>query len=129
MASGRSTGAALLEAEPRLCYKMRVLRLEAYAKGDRHQVLQAAADAITSSGAWLVDSHLFSGVAATLVFETAGRDIGRLLNALREAGLSLPDPIAVDAADAAKESVTGTLRVTFLDGDPTVRRVVPSVPG
>ena len=106
-----------------------MLHLEAYARGERHEALQVAVDAITSSGAWIVDSQLFSGVAATIVFETARENIGRLLTALREAGLSVPG--SGDAGDFAddRETVIGTLRLNFVDGDPTVRRVVPGVPG
>ena len=105
-----------------------VLHLEAYVKGDRHRVLQLVLDAISSSGAWVLDSHMFSGIAVAIVFETARQDLTRLITALRDVGLTVQDPCEAELS-AGPENVVGTLRLNFVDGDPSVRRVVPAVPG
>ncbi|MFZ5784842.1 MAG: hypothetical protein ACOY3Y_00235 [Acidobacteriota bacterium] len=106
-----------------------MLQLEAYARGDRHEALQVALDAISSSGAWVLDSHLFSGIAVAIVLETALKDLARLVTALREAGMTVDEPHGAESVGARSEVVVATLRLNFLDGDPSVRRVVPAVPG
>jgi precorrin-4 methylase len=106
-----------------------MLHLEAYAKRDRREALQLAIDAIASSGAWVLDSHLFSGIAVAIVFEIAWQDLGRLLTTLRDAGLTVDDPAEARDAAARSGDLFGTLRLNFVDGDPSVRRIVPAVPG
>lgn len=105
-----------------------MLRLEVFARGDPHLAVHTVSQALSSSGAWVLDTHFFSGVAVTLVFEIAEQALPRLLEALRKAGLP-PREEGLVAATETEEPVIGTLRVNLLGGDPRARRIVPQVPG
>ena len=45
------------------------IHLQGVTKGARHLIIEAAREAITDAGGWIVDFHLFSNLALSLIFE------------------------------------------------------------
>ena len=109
----------------------KIVRLEAIAHGDRNAITARVADAFQEAGAWIVDTHFFSGIMTTFSFEVTPAHVPALQAALVKAGLRLDDaslPVLAAAAHAETEELEGTLALTFAEGT-DVRHEVPAVPG
>lgn len=117
----------------------RFLRLEAYTREERNEVVRRAEDAIGSAGGWLVDVSLASNKSAVLRFELPLRAAEGFRSALRatglkanEDGLAVLDGLCEEAArspEAGAEEVFGLLSLFFVHDEPDLRRVIPAVPG
>jgi hypothetical protein len=109
----------------------KILRLKGVAHGDRNVATAQISDAMNAAGAAIVDVHLFSGVMTVLAFEVAPDALQALGAALTGAGLEL-DAVSADMlakAPPGDAPLEGTLSIAFPEGDPDLRRDVPSVPG
>lgn len=95
--------------------------------------------AVTDSGGWILDHHLFSNIAISLTFEIASACVGRLLDELRATGLELTSELRSHLAAPADGmrgtgvsddgDITGYLQITFVHDEPDLRRDVPAIPG
>jgi hypothetical protein len=109
------------------------LPLRATTHDDRTAVLWRISEAMSASGAVLLDSRLFSNAAAALFFEVRAGDAAALRRALEGAGLTFDDTsvaaLAGLAARAAEDEIAAALHVTFVHGEPDLAIDVPKVPG
>lgn len=108
------------------------LRLVAFADGDRNAVTSRVRAAFAEACSWITDVHFFSGMQTVFALEVAPAAASALVAALERAGLEFDDEsrAAMDsAAQTSEESLEGTLVVVFREGDPSLRRTVPAVPG
>ena len=116
------------------------LRINAVTRADRHQTIALLRDAVSASGGWITDFHLFSNTSICINFEIPLRHAPRLRDSLKRLelrltaesedelkALSLRAEQAVERA--ADEEITGTLQVTFVHNDPDLRIEVPPIPG
>jgi len=109
----------------------RILRLRGVARGDRNAATSRVSVAISAAGASIVDVHFFSGIQTVLTLTFAPSDARALATALGDADLELDDAsqeLLTSAASATTE-LEATLTIVFADGDPELRRDVPSVDG
>ncbi|HYO64973.1 MAG TPA: hypothetical protein VEU33_02720 [Archangium sp.] len=111
----------------------RLLTLSAIARGERAAAISRIESAISSCG-WLVEARAFSGLYMSFQLELERPRLGEFAQRMRDAGAPLDAPS--EAALAAEASVTpgegavpAALGVTFPDGNPDQRQVIPSVPG
>jgi hypothetical protein len=105
----------------------------------RVEMISRAERAISESGGWVLDHHLFSNLAVSIAFEVDARKVGALHKALRETGLVIASEsesrlaeLSEGAAEAGAEppnELSGYLQITFVHDDPDLRRAVPSIPG
>lgn len=116
----------------------RFLRLEAYTREDRQEMVRRSEDAIGTAGGWLVDVHLASNKSAVLRFELPLRAAEAFRSALlatglkpAEEGLADLDRLCEEARspEAGAEEVAGLLSLFFVHDEPDLRRVIPAVPG
>ncbi len=112
-----------------------LLRINAVTRADREEVISRVREAMTASGAWVLDVKQFSNVSVCFNFEIPSRNTERLREALVSGELrltqesndsfsSVRDRPASDGADVA-----GTLQITFIHNEPDLRIKVPSIPG
>lgn len=112
----------------------RPLTLSAIARGARAEAISRIEAAISSCG-WLLEARAFSGLYMSFQLELERPRLGEFEQRMREAGAPLDAPS--EAALAAEANVTAggegavaaALGVTFPDGNPDQRQVIPSVPG
>jgi hypothetical protein len=117
----------------------RFLRLEAYTREDRNEMVRRSEDAIGTAGGWLVDVHLASNKSAVLRFELPLRAadafrVALLATGLKpgEEGLAALGRLCEEAArspESGAEEVAGLLSLFFVHDEPDLRRVIPAVPG
>ncbi|MBL8172859.1 MAG: hypothetical protein JNJ50_32340 [Acidobacteria bacterium] len=118
------------------------LRLNAITRGNRHQVVAEAKDAISASGGWVLDFKQFSNLSFCLNFELPSRSVTQLRAALAQIDLQLTEAseqlLAEFCAPCASEDprqqqaasdLTGTLQITFVHNEPELRVTIPAIPG
>lgn len=110
----------------------RRLTLHALVPGDRHEALSRTRDAISDSGGWVTEVHLYSDLAACLALEvpaTAGPALAaRLLDA--EIRLDAASKVELESLPThAPEDVPATLELSFATGRGELRHELPAVPG
>jgi hypothetical protein len=114
------------------------LRINGSTRADRHQMIFAARDAITSSGGWVTDFKLFSNLSVCLNFEISRGGVARLHTSLDELGVTLSDESERALTEFSRErperraaggEVLGTLQIAFVHDEPDLRIEVPAVPG
>lgn len=116
------------------------LRVNAATRADRHRTIPALRDAVSDSGGWITDFHLFSNTSICINFEIPLRHAARLRDALGRLDLRLTAEsenelksfgLLAERAGGPRgdEEVTGTLQVTFVHDDPDLRIEVPPIPG
>lgn len=115
------------------------LFIQAITRQPRIEVTALAERAITDSGGWILDHHLFSNLAISLTFEIAAANVARLCDGLCATGLELTSESGAqltaladgtrgsDATD--KGDITGYLQITFVHDEPDLRRDVPAIAG
>jgi hypothetical protein len=112
----------------------RPLTLSAIARGERAAAISRIESAISSCG-WLVEARAFSGLYMSFQLELERPRLGEFAQRMRDAGAPLDAPSeAALAAEATvsperEGAVPAALGVTFPDGNPDQRQVIPSVPG
>ncbi|WP_257459575.1 hypothetical protein [Archangium lipolyticum] len=110
------------------------LTLSAIARGERAAAISRIEAAISSCG-WLLEARAFSGLYMSFQLELERPRLGDFAQRMREAGapLDAPSVAALEAAasDTSERggSVAAVLGITFPDGIPDQRQVIPSVPG
>jgi len=106
------------------------VQIHAIARGDRSAMTAKIRDAFGEAGAFLTDVRFFSGVMTVFVFEGDAGAVRALALALGRAGVGVDDAgRAAIGRLGDEQTVAGTLAVAFPEGDPDLRRDVPSVPG
>jgi len=108
----------------------RFLRLSAIVRSERNATISAAEQAMSSAGGWIVHFTLLSNAAATLMFEVPSDRVRELAAALA----AIPLPLDAESRAQLAEwpdalgpgDVMGTLALTFLHGEPDLRREVPA---
>jgi len=118
---------------------MALLRLIAFTRENRTEMIARVRDAFSASGGWITDFHEFSNVSLCLNFEVPTQKTSELCTALRATGLELTqeNQVAPSAAssphpptsDLAASDSVGTLQVTFIHNEPDLIIPVPSIPG
>ncbi|OJH37008.1 hypothetical protein [Cystobacter ferrugineus] len=108
------------------------LTLSAIARGERTAAISRIETAISRCG-WLVEARAFSGLYMSFQLELERPRLGDFVQHMREAGAPLDAPseaaLAAAALSGGEGSVAAALGVTFPDGNPNQRQVVPCVPG
>jgi hypothetical protein len=107
------------------------LQLKAIARGDRAAATTRIRDAFGEAGVWIVSVNFFGGVQTVFCFEGSASSARELAGALARASIELDDASRglLALLPAGEEDTAGTLAVLFPQGDPDLRRDVPSVPG
>jgi hypothetical protein len=114
------------------------IRINAFTRADRNEVILLASEAINSSGGWVIDSKLFSNVSINLSFEIELKNIRRLNQALKDIDIRLTeksraalDELGERASNANEPAadVAGTLQITFIHNEPDLRIEIPPIPG
>ncbi|MBF5040881.1 hypothetical protein FGE12_00650 [Aggregicoccus sp. 17bor-14] len=107
------------------------LTLSAVARGDRTAAIARIEEAISACG-WLVAARPFSGLYFMFQAELETARLGDFAQRLRAAGVMLDEVSAalLEAAEQAADTPRNvSLGVTFPEGDPNLRHVIPEVPG
>lgn len=113
------------------------LHLRGATHNDRHAVTHAVSVAIRESGGWLMDTHLFSNVSATLNMElpypnlsSLGLQLAEHITLAAESSQQLAQPPPEDTLLlSADGDVIVRLQLTFVHDDPPLSREIPEVPG
>jgi hypothetical protein len=114
------------------------IRINAFTRADRNEVILLASEAINSSGGWLIDSKLFSNVSINFNFEIEMKNVERLYRALDVIDIRLTEKSraalevltqSASNADAPAGDVVGTLQITFIHNEPDLRIEIPPIPG
>ncbi len=111
------------------------LRINAVTREDRNEMISRVKEAMTGSGAWIVDVKQFSNVSVCFNFEIPGHKASRLRAALVDVGLRLApendDSVSSirDQAESDHADLAGTLQITFIHNEPDLRIEVPAIPG
>ena len=118
---------------------MALLRLIAFTRETRTEMIARVREAFSASGGWITDFHEFSNVSLCLNFEIPSQKTRELCSALRATGLDLTqeDQLVPSAAssshpatsDLAASDSVGTLQITFIHNEPDLIIPVPSIPG
>jgi len=106
---------------------MKPLRIEIITKVERNEAISLVREAIGSSDGWIVTHQLFSNLSASIVFEIPGGEAEGLLVRLKDAGLN--PKVEGDTPDAqgdAKGEMRGFIALTFIHGEPDMKRDVPA---
>jgi hypothetical protein len=109
---------------------LRHIRIQAFTRTDRHEMIARLRNALQTGHADLLDFKMFSNTAISITFEVAGEYVKDLRNALVATGISLDsESVAVlNAEDSVGDIVNGSLNVTFIHNDPDLRIPVPPIP-
>jgi hypothetical protein len=89
-------------------------------------------EAMTASGAWVLNVKQFSNVSICFNFEVPALKAPRLGDALVAVGLHLiEDGVSSvdDQTGSGVVDVAGTLQITFIHDEPDLRIEVPAIPG
>ena len=109
------------------------IHLQGVTKGARHLIIEAAREAITDAGGWIVDFHLFSNLALSLIFELERDRLSQLLERFAQTGINLTDESRDVARRLAAAGGAGDVRIlfnlTFQEGDGDLRIPIPAIPG
>lgn len=112
---------------------MRFALLSAVTRRNRLTVTDAAKEAVSASGGWIDDFHLYSNKMICLRCQIPAAGLERLCIQLETSGIHLDEEsrqrsAAFKTVGGEKEIAT-TLQLTFITDEPDLRREVPSVPG
>ena len=110
------------------------IRINAVTREDRNEMISCVKEAMTASGAWVLDVKQFSNVSVCFNFEIPSSNTARLREALAAAGLrfiSESNDSLSSVSDQTDDGsdVAGTLQITFIHNEPDLRIKVPSIPG
>lgn len=113
-----------------------VLRLTTSTKEERHSAINRIREAMTKSGAVILDFKMFSNRLINFVFEIPHGRIPDLfcgltgigLNVLEEDGSSFLNTAGQHAGEVPDpdRDIPGTLQITFIHNDPDLRIKVPA---
>lgn len=106
-----------------------MIQLQAVARGGRLHALEAAREALSEAGAWLVDLRLFSDHSACLTLEVPTGTGLALARALDARSIALDEPSRTQLAAIADAEVNGTLVLFFAGATGDLRGQIPEVPG
>lgn len=123
-------------AEPICCaptIMARFLQINGSTRVDRNDMTARVADAISASGASVVDFAMFSNVSAMFRIGVPARNVRAFGESLRRIGLVMDDPSRQALASwsqsgRADDEITATLRIAFIRDEPDLCYAVP-VPG
>ena len=111
------------------------LRIAGFTRVPHIEMIARVRDAINSSGAFILDSHMFSNAVLSISFEIHGRDVESLATAIAAAGLRFDAQSTSRLAGWATRMigpdlvVPGSLSINFVHDEPPLRIEVPAVPG
>jgi hypothetical protein len=115
------------------------LRLTGFARGSHVEVTTRARDALGSSGAFILDYHMFSNAILCLNFEIAATRLPVLAVAISEAAIRLDGRSqaeldgrlhsTVNDSLTGAPSIEGSLSINLIHDEPVLRIEVPAVPG
>lgn len=115
------------------------LRLNAFTRVQRHQMIALIREALLKSGADILDAHFFSNISLCINFELHAEHFEQLQTALAGINLQLSteslESLAALSASAQRgvegtpAAVPGTLQITFIHDEPDLRIEVPPIPG
>lgn len=100
---------------------------------DRHAMVTAVTDLVARSGGWVADAQFFSNAMVAWRLRLPASRLAEFMAGLRRAGLtvSAADQAALAAIvcrDGAPD-VAGSLQISFVHGEPDLRRPIPAIPG
>ncbi len=119
----------------RVCVAL--LRLSAVGRGSHTEIVAAARDALTSSGASILDFHMFSNAILALNFEISPPRLTALRAALDQTTLrldagsraALEQAVSDASTDEASDPLQASLSINVINDEPPLRIEVPAVPG
>lgn len=117
----------------------RFLQLNGFTTVERHTMIERVKAALSASGAYILNFHMFSNASLVLQFEIPLDQLTRLGPVLQTTGLRLEQrsqellnewdkQIAAHGATESRD-LPGTLQITFIHNEPDLIIEVPMVPG
>lgn len=113
----------------------RFIRINGITRDDRQKVIGELNEAISQSGAWILDFKMFSNTSINIQFELPIRNVQQLHLNLLKTGVKLhseSDDLLKDTERQQKQlndestfDALGTLEVTFIHNDPDLIIEVP----
>jgi hypothetical protein len=107
--------------------------LEIVTRVERLVAIEGASAAVRAADGWIDDVNFFSNILVVIQFSLPSSKCNVFLQAIAAAGLHIEEAAAsaLVQAEASIEdnSVSGALRITFVNDEPDIRRTVPMVPG
>lgn len=108
---------------------MAIIMLSAIARIERKAATSFVFDTVNSLGGWIDDVHMYSNLMNVIRFTLPADAFVSLITVLEGGGITV-DPAATPSPGRdPRRDVMATLQITFLHGDPDLRRDVPAVPG
>lgn len=116
----------------------KILRLNASTRSNRHQMIEAAKDAIATSGGWILDFTMSSNLSVNIHFELAAEKMVTLRDTLSKIDLQFNESSLLAISEMAELEtapamlpvhLAATLQITFIHNEPDLRIAVPMIPG
>lgn len=109
------------------------IHLQGVTGGVRHSVIDELREVIGNAGGWIVDFHLFSNLAISLIFELERSRLTSLIDQFERIDIRLSDASIEILSDPDRHAGEGDLRVlfnlAFQNGDGDLRTPIPAIPG
>lgn len=106
----------------------RPIRLQAHTHRERQEAIQLVQEAVDAHGGFVLDFQRFSNAALAVEFELLGTEIPALLEELETRGIVLDGRPELSAPPSSR-TVTASLFLQFIHGDPDLPIESPKVPG
>lgn len=113
----------------------RFLRINGVIRQNRHEAVDKVKEAISGSGAWVLDFKMYANISICIFFEISARDVAKLHILLLETQIKLSDESvqALTESDNAQRSIPddqvpdwkSSLEITFVHNEPDLIRDVP----
>lgn len=111
------------------------IRMNAVAKFNRHDAIDAAKNVITSSGGWVTDFRMFSNRSLCIQFEIEWVDAIHLYPLIQQTRLTMTEEtqmlleqvvqIINSSETCPKKDIRGTFQITFIHDEPDLIIEVP----
>jgi len=112
---------------------MRFALLAAITRRHRLAATDTAKEAISASGGWIDDFHMYSNKMICIRCQIPAAGMERLCTRLEADGIRLDEDSlrrsATLTAEGGGKEVSTALQLTFITDEPDLRREVPAVPG
>ncbi|WP_282035306.1 hypothetical protein [Metabacillus indicus] len=115
----------------------RTIRLKGFTKENRHEMIDYAINSISKCSGWVTNHTMYANKMIVINFEIEVRGVKELLHLLNQNGLVLLEksneiikefPDNIVQTNCNKE-ITGSINITFINEEPTVRNHIPAIPG
>ena len=106
-----------------------ILMLGAVTRRERKDATSYVFDTINRLGGWIDDVQMYSNIMNTVRLTLRADAYPALFAALSEGGIVLDDEVRGPSDSDPAAELMATLQITFIHGEPDLKREVPAVPG